>query len=62
MAKPELKPTVWIGEDLVDMVYKFAKNEMGIADSSVAYLLIRKAIEFSCTIEKENFKKFLKGS
>jgi len=60
-AKAGLKPTAWIGDDLMETVYDFAKNEIGIDDVSVVYLLIRKAIEFSCTVAKEDFKKFLRG-
>jgi len=60
-SKATLKPTAWIGDDLMKTVYDFARDEIGINDVSVVYLLIRKAIEFSCTVAKDEFKEFLRG-
>lgn len=56
----KIRQTAWIGDELMELVSKFAKEEIGIGDPSIVYLLIRKAILFSMTEAKEEFKEFLR--
>jgi len=60
MAKSNDSVVVRIGVERTKELEDFVKKHIGLVDSKVLYIIVRKAVDFALSKEDE-FKKFLKG-